>query len=484
MAIQSSNNNQPNGINPLAYLGVNATNPPELTVNSNNPLPSNAAFALGTLWVNPDNGYAFILTRFVSGAAQWSQLYPSTAVGTTTFHTPMGTATESGGAINIDGVGLVETFASGSTVNIALTEGLNGQIPIAATGFATEYATITAGSGISVTNGPNSITIASTVSGGITTIDGDTGSVTGTTVTIEANQASLNCGSTVSLSGSGSTLTLNVTDVNANVIIGNGSGNLTNTGQYNTGLGFGTFLTLTSGLNNVAIGGASFTAVTSGSNNTAVGEGSLSTISTGSNNIALGYNTGTDYTGSESSNILIGANILGTPAESNVLRIGDGTGSGDGQLQAAYISGINGVNVGSVATVVTNSGDQLGTAMITAGAGITITPGANTITISSSSSIVGYTPVDHSMSPYTVLESDYYISCLTSTGTITILLPNSPAVGEIFVVKDRDGNAPTDNITVTTVGGVVLIDGLTSYVMNTSYESSQFIFNGSAYEVF
>ena len=41
-----------------------------------------------------------------------------------------------------------------------------------------------------------------------------------------------------------------------------------------------------------------------------------------------------------------------------------------------------------------------------------------------------------------------------------------------------------NNITVTTVGGSVDIDGATSYVMNTSLESAQVLFNGTEYLLF
>ena len=55
---------------------------------------------------------------------------------------------------------------------------------------------------------------------GIVTIDGDTGSITGSTVTIHANNASQNCGSSVSFVNSATTSTLNITDGNSNVLLG------------------------------------------------------------------------------------------------------------------------------------------------------------------------------------------------------------------------------------------------------------------------
>lgn len=63
-------------------------------------------------------------------------------------------------------------------------------------------------------------------------------------------------------------------------------------------------------------------------------------------------------------------------------------------------------------------------------------------------------------------------------------LPNAPTTLRYFTVKDRTGNAFTNNITVTTPGGVVTIDGSTSYTLNINYEAADFVFNGTSYEVF
>lgn len=100
------------------------------------------------------------------------------------------------------------------------------------------------------------------------------------------------------------------------------------------------------------------------------------------------------------------------------------------------------------------------------------------------SPLLNYTNVAFAASPYNALITDIYISCDLTGGAITIRLPNAPAVGEYWIIKDRLGLANTNNITVTTVGGLLNIDGAPSYIINLAYGSAQFIFNGSAYEVF
>lgn len=95
-----------------------------------------------------------------------------------------------------------------------------------------------------------------------------------------------------------------------------------------------------------------------------------------------------------------------------------------------------------------------------------------------------YTPVDFLMSPYTVLPTDYYISVDATGGAVTILLPNAPTTYQTFVVKDRLGQALVTGLTISTVGGAVLIDGSTSYTYTEDYEGNDILFNGTAYEIF
>jgi hypothetical protein len=278
---------------------------------------------------------------------------------------------------------------------------------------------------------------------------------------------------------------MNVTDASHNTIIGNSSGSNISSATFNTSLGASVFEDLTSGTANVAIGQTALAQVSTGGNNTALGTASLTDLGTGSYNTCLGSNAGSNYATTESSNICIGYSTSGTAAENHVLRIGNGTGTSNGNLSAAYISGIDGVNVGSVARVVTEASNQLGTAVITAGTGITITPSANVITISATgTTTLNYTAVSHAATPYTVLSTDDYIGVNTSGGVVSILLPNAPATGRVVIVKDSNGTSSTSNVTVTTVGGAVTIDGATTFIMNTAYESAQFIFNGTSYEVF
>jgi len=71
-----------------------------------------------------------------------------------------GVATPSGDNLNILGVDYIDTIGSGSTVQVDLINGSNGQVLIGG-GSSALWANITGTDGISVTNGPNSIDLQS-----------------------------------------------------------------------------------------------------------------------------------------------------------------------------------------------------------------------------------------------------------------------------------------------------------------------------------
>lgn len=243
----------------------------------------------------------------------------------------------------------------------------------------------------------------------------------------------------------------------------------------------------------IGIGGNALNALINGDWNIAIGNAALWKLTGGHHNIVIGPNTGVHgdpinrgadaYVGNETANIII--NNIGVAGESNTIRIGTTNGADPLRSQnRCFIAGIDGVNVGSVAKVVTMASNQLGTATITAGTNITITPGANTITIAASggSSTLTYTAVN--TTPYTVMVGDQFLGVDCSGGAITIKLPNAPSTGQVYYIKDSTGNANVNAISVTTVGGVVTIDGSATFTINVQYESINVLFNGTLYEVF
>jgi hypothetical protein len=81
--------------------------------------------------------------------------------------------------------------------------------------------------------------------------------------------------------------------------------------------------------------------------------------------------------------------------------------------------------------------------------------------------------------PYNVLFTDYMLAVDVGTPA-SIVLPISP-IGTVFVVKDIDGDAATNPITVAGLGST--IDGSPTATINTNYGSLTFIFNGTEWSI-
>ncbi len=139
------------------------------------------------------------------------------------------------------------------------------------------------------------------------------------------------------------------------------AGNFTLSGSFNTCIGRAVGASLTSGQQNVAMGWVALNSCTQGSYNVGIGLSALQSITTGNYNCAVGYQAGNGLTVANSSNILI--NNTGTAGDGNTLRIGAGAGTGNQQLNKAFIHGIRGIttaNADAIAVLVDSAG-QLGT---------------------------------------------------------------------------------------------------------------------------
>ncbi len=512
-------NQKLNGINPLSYIGVNANQPPNILFKNRAPTTTDSKnVTLGTWWLNTTTENLYYLGSFIEGgvpgAASWNIIASSAGSVIQLTADDATVAIPVAGNIRIAGQHGLNTYAAGNTMNIAI----NNAITLG------DLAVITGSPAITLTTGDATIT-SGNINMSTTNAAGTIGIIKWNAIRWIHNFGSFNTfvgqaagnltltGTANSSTGIGAFALAGLTSGGSNTAVGFTALSGTTSGAENTSVGFQALTANTLGSNNVAVGfnalanntvssqstalgssalnaavGASAnTAVgfnsllllTSGSTNTAVGRIALSAIVTGSGNTALGSSAGLSLTLADSDNIMIGS--TGTAGDSARIRIGT-----QATHTSTFIAGIDGVNVGSVAKVVTMAAgatNQLGTATITAGSGVTITPGANTITISASG-ITDITYTNVTTTPYVVLATDAYISVDSSGGARTIQLPNTPVEGQIFYVKDRTGSAVANNITVTTVGGVTLIDGATTFVMNTNYESVSIIGSSTAYEIF
>jgi len=208
-------------------------------------------------------------------------------------------------------------------------------------------------------------------------------------------------------------------------------------------------------------GGGGFVETLTGNSGGAVGATAFNINTVGGNNITVVGNPGTST---------LTASVTGTTNHSLLL------GNASGSLSNLGVAANGQLPIGS-------GGADPVLATITAGNGISVTNGAGSITIAATgTSSFNYTLVN--TSPYVVLTTDDFLGVDSSGAPIQINLPNSPATGRSWIIKDITASAASNNITITTVGGAVLIDGSTSFVMNTNWESITVLFSGTAYYLF
>lgn len=277
--------------------------------------------------------------------------------------------------------------------------------------------------------------------GSVTQINGDTGFANGPTINLIVGNS---YGSSRFIGDNANTINLEFSDVDNNTGIGFQSLIQNPHGSNNVALGNFTLVTNSSGTDNTAIGLGSGSSIQTGNFNTTIGSDSGANFDGGSFNICIGNTAGNAMLNAESHNIFL--NSTGVLAESNALRIGQATGTGTRELSTAFICGIEGVDVGSVATVVTIDSDQLGSATITAGTGISVTPGANTITIASTGgggtldTLTGDTggPVSPTAANINVLGA-HGINTSGAGSTLTVAINNTVTLGDLSLLTA--GNA-------------------------------------------
>jgi hypothetical protein len=110
--------------------------------------------------------------------------------------------------------------------------------------------------------------------------------------------------------------------------------------------------------------------------------------------------------------------------------------------------------------------------------------GSNNMVINLTDVANEYTNVTFAMSPYTVTDTDYFISVDATGGAVTINLPDAPTANRQFIIKDRLGQSASNNITIKSLTGASTIDQQATYTFVDNYESADYLYNSSNYEVF
>jgi hypothetical protein len=115
-----------------------------------------------------------------------------------------------------------------------------------------------------------------------------------------------------------------------------------------------------------------------------------------------------------------------------------------------------------------------------AAGGVDIQAGTNGINLASGL-IMSVVNKDNGDTPYTLLGTDYCVSCDTSAGVLTITLPASPATGRTILVVDEGGSAGANNITVSGNGKNIAGGGslAATDVIDSNYGTMLLIYNGT-----
>ena len=289
-----------------------------------------------------------------------------------------GTAIPAAGVLTFAGAGGIVCSAAGSTVTI--TGSGSGTV----TGIGTQdgnTVTPTAGvinlagtHGLNTTGtvGPNTATVAinnAITLGDLANIAPGTAALTIATGDIQltrSNQTAATNQMITFLTNGGQNG--NISMYLNNIFIGQNAGNTTMTPTvaiFNIGIGSNSCVAMTTAERCTFIGESSGTACTTGSKNSGYGYNSLSGlttgsrntqcgetdavngITTGSDNCFFGFGAGSNYTGAESNNILIGSGVAGVVGESNKTKIGG--------IRAATTT-----NADAIAVLIDSAG-QLGT---------------------------------------------------------------------------------------------------------------------------
>jgi hypothetical protein len=405
--------NNLNGINPLAYIGTTASgplSPPSLSIEPRDPKSTPFGdyknWNLGALWLNQTTEAFWVLVAKGANFGTWVEFTGGSGTMLTLTGNTEGPVSPLAGNINVvgDGIGItitgnpathtltasiigttvVNSIAAGENINLGGTaaapiinldetihwpnttaDGLHGAIYLAATCTGTvcsggllfmhDYGP-SAGSNTFLGLGAGNLTNTATVTTGV-----GRGALT-----------NLGAGTALFAFGSGALASYNTTTGGIGcVAIGNNVLGLVTDTSHAVGIGAQALFSATAAgaSDTVAIGHIAGYFITSGTKNCFIGSSSAANsiavtgITTGSYNTFLGYGNGLNLTGAESSNIYLGASILGTTGESNVLRIGSATGSAASQIARTYLAGIAGVTTtvaDAVPVLISSSTGQLG----------------------------------------------------------------------------------------------------------------------------
>jgi len=320
--------------------------------------------------------------------------------------------------------------AGTSSAVTALGAATNGQLPIGSTGADPVLATLTQGTGISISNGAGSITIAA-AAGVATTYTEDSGSATPS-----ANNLNVLGSGSITTTGSGATITTALTGLtNHNVLVGAGTATITKVAPSATSgvplISQGASADPTFGTAVVAGGGTG--AVTLTNHGVLVGQGTSAVVATATGSAGQVLQSG----GASADPTYSTATYPSTTTVSQIL-YSSATNTVSGLATAnrgVLTTGATGVPaITALATdgqlIIGSTAGAPAAATLTAGTGISITNASNSITIANTSTGLTWTVVTGTTQSMAV--NNGYIA--NNAGLVTATLPATSAVGDIVEI--------------------------------------------------
>jgi len=288
----------------------------------------------------------------------------TTGTDTTRAVTPDGLKDGYQGSTNVTTLGTISTGTwSGTTIAVnkggtGQTSYTNGQLLIGnTTGNTLTKATLTAGTGISITNGAGSITIAASGGGGASVIGDltdvlidDTNFVDGFLLQTDSNGLAPTTGTLSTATGNiglGKDVFEALTSGDYNVGIGYDALESVTSGGSNVAIGFRTLFNVQTGGSNVAVGRSALQSAT-GHNSVAVGFSALYSQTSGGNNVGIGYEAGFGFD-TEQYNVAVGYRALRQQSGTHAIAIGAFSQYGAGATNVGdYNTSVGGYSLESI----------------------------------------------------------------------------------------------------------------------------------------
>ena len=313
-------NQRLNGLNPLAYQGDNAVQPPDFVTKNRPPTINDLSnFALGDIWLDttgypavlPTAANIYMLVALVGNQATWVHFIGG-VISITAGENLNNSGTSVNPVINLDRIIRWPDTTS---------DGLNGAIYLGATCSGNECT----GGTLFMHNFGALNTFLGSGAGNLFT--SGTGGNVGIGTSVLSNISTGYQNVAIGAAGTSGSAGSSISSGNRNVMIGAGAGGSATAALTNVFIGTDAGSSVVGSSGCVAIGNDSMSSSVSGNNNTCLGVNTALNLVSGGGNLILGASSGAALTGGESNNMLINSSgVTGYTGLNNIGNVYDDYG--------------------------------------------------------------------------------------------------------------------------------------------------------------